>query len=70
MAKCAHSKSDMTPCVIRDGAICFGMDWKDDPVCVGCGRSPGEMGVEKPTGWLHIIADFYKQNPSAKKHRI
>jgi hypothetical protein len=41
---CEYAKSDMTPCVLRDGPICFA----DDGHCVGCGRTAEEIGVPPP----------------------
>ena len=34
--KCPRAKSDMTPCIIKDGDVAFA----DDGVCVGCGWKP------------------------------
>jgi hypothetical protein len=46
--RCAYAKSDMTPCVRRDGAVCFALDGRDQPICVGCERTPEELGVLPP----------------------
>lgn len=33
---CPREKSDMTPCVARDGGICVVLDTFGHPICVGC----------------------------------
>jgi hypothetical protein len=45
MLRCQYKRSDMTPCVIEDGPICY-----SDPlspavavVCVGCERTIGAI---------------------------
>ena len=38
---CPRAKSDMTPCVARDGDIC--LSDPPDPVCVGCGAKPADL---------------------------
>jgi hypothetical protein len=43
--KCDFAKSDMTPCVRRDGAICYATDQHGNPICVGCERTPSQTGV-------------------------
>jgi predicted Fe-S protein YdhL (DUF1289 family) len=57
--QCPHAKSDMTPCVLKDGAICFAMDTHDEPICVGCERTPAAIGVDKPADWARTVARFY-----------
>lgn len=37
--ECPREKSEMTPCVARDGAYAVA----DDGVCVGCGQRPSEL---------------------------
>lgn len=49
--KCPYAKSDMTPCVIKDGAICFAMNSRGNPICVGCEKTPETLGVLAPTPW-------------------
>lgn len=66
--QCPHAKSDMTPCVLKDGPICFAMNWMDRPICVGCEKSPQTLGVDPPGDWSRQVADYYAKNPSAKKH--
>lgn len=39
---CPRAKSDMTPCVARDGRLAQA----DNGVCVGCGEQPAELLVE------------------------
>jgi hypothetical protein len=36
---CPRAKSDMTPCVARDGHTAQ----DDDGVCVGCGENPADL---------------------------
>lgn len=36
---CPRAKSDMTPCVARDGELAQA----DDGVCVGCGEHPAAL---------------------------
>lgn len=43
MIRCLFKRSDMTPCVIEDGAMCYSgdggpVDEGHQPVCVGCER--------------------------------
>lgn len=38
-AECPRAKSDMTPCVVRDGKLACA----DDGVCVGCGAHPADL---------------------------
>ncbi len=37
---CPRARSDMTPCVARDGILACG---DDDGVCVGCGAHPAQL---------------------------
>jgi len=39
---CPYARSDMTPCVSRDGVSAL----TDDGKCVGCGRTPAEILAE------------------------
>jgi hypothetical protein len=55
---CEHAKSDMTPCVRRDGAVAFAMDMADQPICVGCERTPAQLGVERPADWEQTVKDY------------
>jgi hypothetical protein len=36
---CPRAKSDMTPCIARDGRVCIA----DDRTCVGCGAKPHDL---------------------------
>lgn len=38
---CPRAKSDMTPCVARDGAI--SIDCPERPVCVSCRANPADL---------------------------
>jgi hypothetical protein len=64
---CDRAKSDMTPCVIRDGDICYAMDNADLPVCVGCGSKPAQTGVPKPADWDKQVADYAKKARRANR---
>lgn len=49
----------MTPCVLRDGAVCYEMNHADEPICVGCKRPPAAMGLERPADWDKTVASYY-----------
>lgn len=36
---CPREKSDMTPCVARDGGLAVYLNTSDHPCCVGCASS-------------------------------
>lgn len=59
LAHCTHAKSEMTPCVLRDGAVCYEMNHADEPICVGCKRPPAAMGLERPADWDKTVASYY-----------
>lgn len=44
--KCPFAKSDMTPCVRRDGHICWVLGDFDHPICVGCEKGPKTIGID------------------------
>lgn len=58
---CPYAQSDMTPCVRRDGPICFAMDSFDRPICVGCERTPNGAGVPYPADWEKTVAEYYRK---------
>jgi len=58
-ASCPYAKSDMTPCVLKDGEMCFAMDTADQPICVGCEKSPASLGVARPADWDMTVANYY-----------
>lgn len=58
---CPYAKSDMTPCVLRDGPVSFAMNPNDDPICVGCERTPEALDVAYPADWAKTVADYYRQ---------
>lgn len=35
---CPFARTDMTPCVLRDGALAVGLGDDGAPLCVGCNR--------------------------------
>ena len=50
--ECPYAKSDMTPCVLRDGDVCYAESFPSGkPVCVACGRTPDQLGREWPRKW-------------------
>lgn len=55
--QCKFAKSDMTPCVLRDGAICFCIGLGDMPICVGCERGPAAIGVPFPPDWEKTVME-------------
>jgi hypothetical protein len=57
----------MTPCVIRDGDIAWAMmDTNDNPICIGCERTPNELGLREPKNWKKMIED-YKRNQRRRR---
>ena len=63
---CPYAKSDMTPCVLRDGDVCYAMGLDDKPVCVGCGRAPHELGREPPADWEETVAQYNREHERDK----
>lgn len=53
---CVYAKSDMTPCVRRDGDVCWAVNARDEPICVGCERSPETLGLHRPADWTKTVA--------------
>jgi hypothetical protein len=51
MADCPYAKSDMTPCVRRDGDVCWAFASDGQPICVGCERRPRQLGLPGPAVW-------------------
>jgi hypothetical protein len=51
MIDCPYARSDMTPCVLRDGDICYAETLRREPICVGCERTPAELGRTPPEPW-------------------
>lgn len=60
--QCRYAKSDMTPCVRRDGDLAFAIDSGDRPICVGCEHSPEFLGVPVPADWARTVADYRKKH--------
>ena len=56
--QCRYAKSDMTPCVKKDGPVAFAMDSRDEPICVGCEHGPKFLGVPRPPNWAKIVAAY------------
>jgi len=55
MKRCPYAKSNMTPCVLRDGDICYAMDNNDNPICVGCERTPAQLKRPPPKNWAATV---------------
>ncbi len=51
IVNCGYAKSDMTPCVLRDGDVCYAEDISGRPICVGCERTPKMLNRPWPEGW-------------------
>jgi hypothetical protein len=62
VVECTHAKSDMTPCVVRDGAMCYAEDGRHRPMCVGCERTPEQTGVAPPKNWDKIVRNGGKRH--------
>ena len=60
--KCPYRKSDMTPCVIIDGPICYAADSQDRPICVGCERSPEKTGIPPSPDFAAELARYKMEN--------
>ena len=56
--KCKYAKSEMTPCVMKDGDICWAFGNDEKPVCVGCEHSPKFLGVPYPKNWKATVARY------------
>lgn len=56
--QCPYAKSDMTPCVLKDGPICFVMNSREEPICAGCERWYKTIGVERPVDWDKQVAEY------------
>jgi hypothetical protein len=65
--ECKFAKSDMTPCVIRDGPICYAIGDNDQPICVGCERPPSTTNVPPPADWTEKVARVRAEDE--KRHR-
>jgi hypothetical protein len=49
LIRCLFKRSDMTPCVIEDGAVCYSAGppiESTGPVCVGCERSVEDVNYD------------------------
>jgi len=70
MTYCPRAKSDMTPCVVRDGTIAYAMSSMDAPICVGCEQGPTITGVAMPAAeWKQIVDTWYRQHPRDRRRR-
>lgn len=43
---CPRARTDMTPCVARDGELALDDARSPDPACVGCGQDPRALLLE------------------------
>lgn len=55
---CPWAKSDMSPCVARDGMTCVSDGDRSPQVCVGCGHPPA-----------FLLADLAEDYPPARRVR-
>jgi hypothetical protein len=57
---CPHAKSDMTPCIARDGNTALAGEYGSGRTCVGCGSDPkaliGELAAAGYTPAQHPLA--------------
>ena len=67
--KCQYAKSDMTPCVIKDGPVAFCFGDGNEPICVGCERGPNKIGVPRPADWDKTIKDYTKTEQRRNRRR-
>jgi hypothetical protein len=58
---CPYAKSDMTPCVIKDGPMCWAVGDGDRPICVGCERGPKTLGVPFPADWEQTLEQVRRE---------
>lgn len=68
---CPRKRSDMTPCVITDGIICYTLDSFRHPICVGCEKGPEVTGVAVDADKLRADYDAYvaRTEKETKKRR-
>lgn len=59
---CAFKRSDMTPCVITDGPVCYAANSADRPICVGCERPPSATGVAPEPDFAEALAAYKARN--------
>jgi hypothetical protein len=59
---CPRAKSDMTPCIARDGKLALAGVPADGLVCVGCGHDPHPLLVE--LGEAYPPAKRFRQTKS------
>jgi hypothetical protein len=43
--RCPRQQTELTPCVVVDGAICYTLGPYRRPVCLGCDMGPTVTGV-------------------------
>jgi len=61
MKECNYKRSSMTPCVVTDGDMCYAMDSRDNPICVGCSRTPAQTGVPAPDNWKEVVSEYKRR---------
>ena len=64
---CPFAKSPWTPCVIRDGTICYTLTSNDCAICVGCERGPLETDVDVDIGKLKRETAEYIRKTSKER---
>lgn len=65
---CPRAKSDMTPCIARDGHLAL----SDPPkaVCVGCGATPRDLLVDLAERYTPARAHLLTEDPQATADRL
>jgi hypothetical protein len=69
MQSCDYRKSDMTPCVLVDGPVCFAFGSNDEPICVGCERSYRVLGVPRPADWDQQVEQVRRERARTRVRR-
>lgn len=71
MLRCHYKRTDMTPCVIEDGAICYSDATASGPLCVGCERTVEAVNAELGERGADAIypADVGRQSGGARGAR-
>jgi hypothetical protein len=57
----------MTPCVLRDGDICWADKFDNKPICVGCELTPEQLGLPAPDPWPRRLPVVWPRPPRTRK---
>ena len=69
MPECPFKKSFMTPCVITDGPVAYCANLSDEPICVGCERTPKQTGVPAPPDFADQLAAYEAEAERQRRAR-